>query len=498
VKSLNPTETVFANDRRGARWVALALAAVTLAVFWRATECGFVNYDDPDYVTKNRYVQQGLTAESVHWAFTARYEGLWIPLTWLSHILDWQIYQDNPAGHHMTNVLLHIANTLLLFLLLRRMTGSLWRSALVAALFALHPLHVETAVWISERKGVLSTLFWLLTLCAYTGYARFQAQGSRMQAAGSYAMTLALFVAGLMAKPMLVTLPCVMLLLDYWPLERWKSPPLAPAENPSSETGPNMWTWRCWRWLVGEKLPFFLLTAAFGVLTSSTQPESSLTVAQRIANALISYPRYLWKTLWPAVLAIPYPHPWSWPVWQVMLAAAFLVVSTVWVIRRMRQRPYLATGWFWYLGTLVPVLGLVRMGLYSMADRYTYVPLIGIFLMVAWAAGEVVAKWSRWKPAAGVLAALLLGLCAWRAHDQLGFWTDSGTLFTHALAVTDRNCFAHTCLGYYFQTKGRLDEAIRQYVEAVKIWPQFGLAWNNLFEAQALKNGQKNSDRKNE
>ena len=499
MKSPNPTETGFANDRRGAHWVALALAVVTLAVFWRATECGFINYDDPDFVTKNSHVQQGLTAESLRWVFTTRYEGLWIPLTWFSHTLDWQIYGDNPAGHHLTSVLLHTANTLLLFLLLRWLTGSLWRSAFVAALFALHPLHVETVAWISERKGVLSTLFWLLTLCAYTRYARFQAQGSRMQAAGSYATALAMFACGLMTKPIVVTVPCVLLLLDYWPLERWKSQPLAPAENPPPETGPKVWPWRRWCWLVVEKLPFFLLTAVFGALTASTQPASFLTLGQRIGNALVAYPRYLWKTLWPAVLAMPYPFPrtWGWPIGLVILAVVFLIMITRWVTRRARRQPYLATGWFWFLGTLAPVLGVVRMGPYSLADRYTYISLIGIFLMVAWAAGEAVAKWSRWKPAVGALAALLLGLCAWRAHDQLGFWTDSGTLFTHTLAVTDRNCFAHTCLGYYFQTKGRLDDAISHYTEAVKIWPQFGMAWNNLFDAQALKNGQKNSDRRN-
>ena len=470
------------------------LAAVTLAVFWRATECGFINYDDPDYVTQNPYVQQGLTAESVRWAFTSRHEGLWIPLTSLSHILDWQLYGENPAGHHLTSVLLHIANTLLLFLLLRRLTGSLWRSGLVAALFALHPLHVETVAWISERKGVLSTLFWLLTLYAYAGYARFQAQGSKTQAARSYVAALVVFAIGLMAKPMLVTLPLIMLLLDYWPLERWKSP--VPAGQPSQETEPAIWAWRRWRRLVLEKLPFILLAAVFGVLTAGVAPTSSLTVGQRLSNALISCPRYLWKTLWPAALAIPYPHPWNWPVWQVVLAAAFLVGMTVWVIRQARRRPYCATGWIWFLGTLIPVLGLVRMGVYSIADRYTYVPLIGIFLMVVWAAGDVAAKWARWKPAAGAMAALVLGLCAWRAHDQLGFWTDSGALFTHAIAVTEGNCIAHTNLGYYLEAKGRLEEAIRHYAEAVRIWPQYDTAVNNLFNAQTLLNAQINSNRK--
>ena len=494
MKAANPIETASSNDRRTTHWIILGLVVMTLAVFWRATECGFINYDDPDYVTSNRHVQEGLTAGSIRWAFTSCYqESLWFPLTWISHILDWQIYGDNPAGHHMTSVLIHAANTVLLFLLLRRMTGSRWRSAFVAALFALHPLHVETVVWISERKGVLSTLFWLLTLYAYAGYARFQAQGLRGQAMRSYVASFVLFAAGLMAKPMLVTLPCVLLLLDYWPLERWKPLLPAPTGKPSTAMGPMTGMWRRLLW---EKTPFVLLTVVFGVQTASKQPESLLTMGQRVANALIAYPRYLWKTLWPAALAIPYPHPWNWPVWQVILAAVFLLAATGWVIRRRRQQPYLATGWFWFLGTLVPVLGLIRMGLYSLADRYMYVPLIGIFLMVAWAAGDITKRWSRWKPAAGAMAVLLLGVCAWRSHEQIGYWSDSGTLFTHTLAVTDSNCYAHISLGCYLQSKDHLDEAMNHYAEALKIWPGCDMARDNLNAAQAFKNKQKGVQQK--
>jgi protein O-mannosyl-transferase len=480
--------------------MALALAAVTLAVFWRATACGFINYDDPVYVTRNPHVQEGLTADSVRSAFTSRYDGLWIPLTMLSHTLDWQLYRDNPAGHHLTSLLLHVANTLLLFLLLRRITGSLWRSGLVAALFALHPLHVETVVWISERKGVLSTLFWLLTLHAYAGYAQSQSQGLKVQATRNYVAALVLFVIGLMVKPMLVTLPIVMLLLDYWPLERWKSRPTATADNAPSETVANMWAWRRWRRLMMEKLPFFLLAAVCGAVAASEQPAGFLNMEQRIGNALVSYPRYLWKTFWPAVLAIPYPFPRTgdWPIGLVILAILFLLMVSFLVVRRARRQPWLVMGWLWFLVTLAPVLGLVRMGVYSIADRYTYVPLVGIFMMLTWTAGDAMAKRSPWKPAVAALAGLLVGLCAWRTHDQLGFWTDSGTLFSHTLAVTEENCIAHINLGYYFQNQGRLDEAIRHYDAAVKIWPQYDRAWNNLFEAQALKNKQKNSDRRNQ
>ena len=495
MKTADKTDTAFTRDPRGVHWMALALAAVTLAVFWRATECGFINYDDPVYITQNPHVQKGLTAESVRWAFTSRCDGLWVPLTLVSHMLDWQFYGENPAGHHLTNVLFHTANTVLLFLLLRRMTGSFWRSAWVAALFALHPLHAETAAWISERKGVLSTLFWLLALCAYTDYARFRARGLRSQAAGRYAATLACFAGSLMAKPIAVTLPFVLLLLDYWPLERWKTPSQAPVDNPHPDNNPSVWVWRRWGWLTVEKLPFFLLSAVFSMVAASEQPVSFLTLGQRAGNALVAYPRYLWKTLWPVSLAMPYPFPrtWGWPIGVVILAVVLLMIITWWVVRRARRQPYLATGWFWFLGTMVPALGLVRMGPYSMADRYTYVSLIGIFLMVAWAAGEAVSKRSRWKFAGGALAALLLCLYAWRANYQTGLWTDSGTLFSHTIAITgENNYIAQNDLGYYFKRKGRYDEAIEHYniALAVPAWPNYSTAWNNLSDTRALKERQ--------
>ena len=464
MRTSDKTGTVFTDNQRLTWWLALCLAGVTLAVFWRATECGFINCDDPDYVTSNSHVQQGLTTDSIRWAFTVDYEGLRIPLTWLSHMLDWQMYRNNAQGHHLTNVLLHTANTVLLFLLLRLTTGSLWRSAFVAALFALHPLHVETVAWVSERKGALSMLFWLLTLAAYAWYARFKAQCSGIQARGCYTAALLFFACGLMAKPIVVTLPFVLLLLDYWPLERWKQ-----ADN---ETGTPPFV--RWSRLVLEKVPFLLLAGICSATTFCAAPAGMFNTSQRVNNALVSYPRYLWKTFWPANLAVPYPYPrtWGWPIGLVILAALFLAVVTLWVIRRTRRQPYLTTGWFWFLGTLVPVLGLVRMGLYSMADRYTYISLIGIFLMIAWMAGEAVMRRSRWKIPAAALAALLLGLCVWRTNYQLGFWMDSGTLFNHAIAVTDGNYFAHANLNIYYMTLGRLRDAMAHAEEARRIWPQ--------------------------
>ncbi|MBI5685115.1 MAG: tetratricopeptide repeat protein [Verrucomicrobia bacterium] len=469
-KSLENNETVPANGRGGAWWMALCLAAVTLATFWRATQCDFVNYDDPTYVTENSDVQEGLTADSVRRASAVNFDGLRIPLTCLSHMADWQIYRDSAWGHHLTNILLHTANTVLLFLLLRFMTGSLWRSAFVAALFALHPLHVETAAWVSERKGVLSTLFWLLALWAYARYARFTVEGLKQaQARSSYAMALVLFACALMAKPIVVTLPFVLLLLDYWPLERWK---------PSHAS-------QGWRALVKEKIPFFLLAGIGSLVTFCEAPAEVLTAGQRISNALISYPRYLGKTIWPFDLAIPYPHPANWPGWGTMLAAAFLTITTGLVIWQARRRAYLAMGWFWFLGTLVPVLGLVRMGFYSIADRYTYVSLIGVFVMLAWATGEIPSRWNRWRRATVAGAMLLLCLCAWRAHDQLRHWQNSGTLFSHALQATKNNFLAHNNLGSYLYSRGRHDEAMKHYVEAVNINPQYNLTWENIFCALA-------------
>ncbi len=477
MKSPENNANVLTNSRGSAWRMMLCLAAVTLSVFWQATQCDFVNYDDNDYVTSNSHVQEGLTAESIRWAFTADYENLWMPLTWLSHMTDWQIYRDNAWGHHLTSVLLHTANTVLLFFLLRFMTGSLWRSAFVAALFALHPLHVETAVWVSERKGVLSTLFWLLTLGAYARYARFKAEGLKTRFRCSYALALLFFACGLMAKPIVVTLPFVLLLLDYWPLERWKQ---AVAEQKT-------WTLERWRPLLAEKTPFLFLAGICSTVTFCGAPAGDFSAGQRISNALISYLRYLGKTIWPLDLAIPYPHPSNWPAWETVLAAAFLTAATGFVVRQARRRPYLAMGWFWFFGTLVPVLGLVRMGFYSIADRYTYVSLIGIFVMTAWAAGELSSRWNKWKHATVAVAMLLLCLCAWRTNNQLRFWQNSGTLFSHALQATKNNFLAHNNLGSHLYSHGCHDEAMTHYIEAVKIYPQYNITWENIFCALADK-----------
>jgi hypothetical protein len=368
--------------------ICMALAAAVAAAYAPLWDAGFAGLDDHLYVSGNPHVQQGLTREGVAWALGSTKASNWHPLTWLSLMLDCQLFGAGAGSHHLVNVGFHVANSVLLFLVLRRMTGRRWPSALVVALFALHPLHVESVAWVAERKDVLSTLFWILTMGAYVRYAR-------RPGVLRYLPVFAFLLLGLMAKPMLVTLPFVLLLLDYWPLGR-----LARAEAgatglaPSGEVagGRRAKVWR----LVLEKVPLLVLAAASCVVTFAVQrhgeavmPLERLALPARMANAAVSCVAYLGKMVWPQGLTVLYPYPADRPAWEVAAAAAFLLAVTAAAAALVRRRPYLAVGWFWYLGTLVPVIGLVQVGEQPMADRYTYVPLIGTFIMVAWAAGDL-------------------------------------------------------------------------------------------------------------
>ena len=446
--------------QRPALILGIAITLLTLALYWRVQGHGFLHYDDYQYVVDNPHVRHGLTRQGVLWALTSGYASNWHPLTWLSHMLDCELYGLNPQGHHLNNLLLHIANALLLFRLLLRMTGALWRSAFVAALFALHPLHVESVAWVAERKDVLSTLFWMLTLGAYLRY-RERPTGTR------YLATLFLFALGLAAKPMLVTLPFVLLLLDCWPLGRMPSPrSLLP--------------------LVREKAPFFVLAALSSVITFWVQSHwgavvLSIPLKERLANALVSYVGYGAKMLWPVNLACFYPHPLDGlPLWQAAGALLLLAGVTVAVVRAGRRLPYLAVGWLWYLGTLVPVIGLVQVGAQAMADRYTYVPLIGLFVMLSWGAGSLAAKGPLPKIATAALSAALLAALLPLTWSQISHWKDSETLFAHALEVTDRNLLAHNNLGNALARQGRLEEAEFHLVEALRLRPDYAAAQNNL------------------
>ncbi len=379
--------------------ICLFLVLATLTVYWQVGNYEFVNFDDDKYIIENFHVQKGLTRDSVIWAFTATHVSNWHPLTWLSHMLDFQLYGLNPSGHHLTNVFFHLVNTLLLFLVLKLMTGALWRSGLVAALFAVHPLHVESVVWVAERKDVLSTLFWMLTLWAYLGY-------TKRPGVKRYLVILLAFALGLMAKPMLVTLPFVLLLLDYWPLKRIElgqsAIGLPAASQPSTIANkPGAQAFR----LLLEKTPMFVLAAVSSVVTFIVQKSGGAVGALetypfkiRMANALLSYVIYLKKMIWPQNLAVFYPHPGqSLPMWQAAGAGLLLVVVSIAVIRAGRRYPYLPVGWLWYVGTLVPVIGLVQVGDQAMADRYTYVSLIGLFIVVAWGVPDVARSWRYGK-----------------------------------------------------------------------------------------------------
>ena len=445
--------------------VSLFLVLAVLTVYFPVRNHDFINYDDDLYLTNNPHVQAGLTLESITWAFTSTRASNWHPLTWLSHMLDCQIYGMNPGQHHLTNVLFHILNTLLLFFVFKRMTQNLWQSGFVAALFGLHPLHVESVAWLAERKDVLSTLFWMLTLWSYVRYVE-RSDFNR------YLPVLFFFILGLMAKPMLVTLPFVLLLLDYWPLKRFRlgSPDGGQTCPPSP----------FYLGMVWEKLPLFFLAAISSVITYLVQKNTGAmsTFAMipfhvRVENVLVSYVSYIGKMIWPHNLTVLYPYPKSIIFWQVVVAGSVLGAITVVVLWKVKTKPYLAVGWFWFLGTLVPVIGLVQVGLQAMADRYTYVPLIGLFIMVAWGVPDIIGKWRYNKIFLAVSSLFVLFLLMICTGFQVGKWRNSITLFQSAADVTENNYVAYEKLGEALAAQGKMDSAIEHYSEALRIRPDF-------------------------
>lgn len=461
--------------------VAVALAIVTFVVYVRVFGHEFTSYDDDVYVTKNRSVQAGLTIDSIAWALTTGHGSNWHPLTWLSLMLDCQIYGLRSAGHHLTNLILHIANALLLLHLLRRMTGNVWASAMVAALFALHPLHVESVAWVAERKDVLSTLFWLLTMLLYLRYV--EEPGVRR-----LIPVLIVFALGLMSKPMLVTLPFVLLLCDFWPLGRVAPASIEPAGNPRLLQRHRRKTLhRTVPKLVIEKVPFFVITVTSCVITFLVQQHGGEVVTleeysfeARLGNAIVVYVTYLVKTVWPVGLAFFYPHPLGGvPAWKILGAVALLLGTFVLVIRYWRSHPYLIVGWLWYMGTLVPVIGLVQVGEQSMADRYTYVPLIGIFVAAVWCLSGVMPTAGAYgRRLTAVIAGIILTaccLCTWR---QVIYWRNDTAMCEHALEVTTGNYKAHNNLGLVMENLDRFDDAIRHYTTAVNINPNHERYYN--------------------
>jgi len=452
--------------------VSLFIIIATFAVYWQVRNFHFVDYDDNKYIYENLHVQKGLTLESITWAFTTIQANYWHPLTWLSHMLDCQIYGNNPGGHHYTSLLFHIANALLLFIVFRKMTGRLWQSAFIAALFALHPLHVESVAWVSERKDVLSFFFWMLTMWSYIGYVKHQVFYK-------YVLVVLFFVLGLMSKPMLVTLPFVLLLLDFYPLNRFK---IKLSDN-STNFQHRSNTFR----LILEKIPLFVLATISSAITFYAQKKCGAVgslevypIKVRIANALLSYVKYIGKMVYPTELAVLYPHPGMLPWWKITGACLILVFISFLAIRIVKQSPYFAMGWLWYLGTLVPVIGLVQVGRQSMADRYTYVPLIGIFIIIAWGVPELVAKWRYRKILLTMLATVFITILMAMTWKQTGYWENSITLFEHTLKITSNNYVSHNNLGLALYEQGRESEAIEHFVQALRIKPDCSEAHNNL------------------
>jgi len=480
-------------------FLCLLLGIVTFAVYWPVHNHEFVRYDDDTYVTKNPEVQSGLSQQNIKWAFTTIRGSNWHPLTWLSLMLDCRLFGVNAGALHLVNVIFHIANTVLVLLVLNRMTKRLWPSVFVAALFALHPLHVESVAWAAERKDVLSTFFWLLTMFAYVRY-------SERPSVIRYLITLLLFVMGLMSKPMLVTLPCVLLLLDYWPLERFQS---------SKKLI-----------LLLEKVPLFALSGASGVITYIAQHKGGamavIAFRERVANAIYSYLVYIGKMIWPSRLAVLYPYPADMiPVGKAVVYTIILVFITVLVVYYGQRHKYLLVGWFWYLGTLVPVIGIVQVGTQAMADRYTYVPLIGLFIIISFGAADVFVKIPFNKVILAVSGVMVLAACTVVTSIQLRYWKNSFVLFDHALAVIENNYVMqnnygnvlseqgkpeeaakhiaealkhipnspeiHVNYGNALKDLGRIDEAIEQYKFAIKLNPNMALAHYNLGVALAAQ-----------
>jgi protein O-mannosyl-transferase len=453
------------NPRKQTLLISLGLALLVAAVFWQMTKFGFVSFDDASYIQENPHVRDGLSPGGIIWAFTTSHHGYWHPVTWIAHMVICQFFGLNAGAHHAVSLLVHAANVLLLFGLLVQLTGCTGRSAFVAALFAIHPLHVESVAWIAELKDLLSTTFWILTVWSYMLYTQ---QNRR----GKYWLAVATYAIGLMAKPMIVTLPAILILLDYWPLGR-----MLPANG---KPGVPL------RTLILEKVPFFALAAISCAITYLTTLFSGVVgssaaypLSVRLTNVVVSYATYIWKMCWPDRMACFYPFNVPEP-WKVAVAAVFLAGLSILVIRYWKQHRFLATGWLWYLVALLPVIGFIQAGSQSMADRYSYVSLIGIFIMISWAAVDFLDHKSRmlWPMAVAIVLALSV-----RAWFQVGVWKDALTLSRHAVLVTSDNFQQYNNLGIHLADQGRYDEAISNYFESIKINPDFAWTRNNLGNA---------------
>jgi tetratricopeptide (TPR) repeat protein len=455
IHSVKPADSFFRKPA-GVFLICLLFFGLTLWAFVPALKADFQYFDENGELLRNAHANTGFGWQNLRWALFSMEYSNWYPLTWISHIQDFKMYGDNPWGHHLTSVLLHAANGVLLFLVLKRMTGVLWRSLIVAVLFALHPLRVESVAWISERKDVLSAFFGLLALWTYARYAEeSKIQGGRIKL--FYGLTLLFFVCGLMSKSMLVTFPCILLLLDYWPLERWRLKS----------------KWR----LALEKAPFFLLVvpvsiAAYFAQKAGGQFMLHFPLSFRLETALMGYARYLGKMFWPTNFSVLYPYPDFWPVSQLLFAAVLIFGVSVLAFGLRRQRPYLLVGWLWFLGTLVPVIGLIPLGVQSMSNRYTYIPMIGIVLLTVWAVNDLSKQWRRQSVLIVVGVTLMMGACILRTRGEIAYWKNGVTLWSRAVTVTKDNFMAHYCLGTVL-LKTDLDKAVSELQASVAIYPDY-------------------------
>ena len=454
----------------------LIIAAVTLLVYWQVVGHEFINFDDNLYLTENAHVQQGLTGDSVAWAFTPTTRPYWHPMTWLSIMISVELFDLDSGGHHLVNLFIHVLNAILLLIVLRRMTGAFWQSLFVSAVFALHPVNVESVAWFAERKNVLSTFFWMLTMLFYSRYAE-------QPTVARCALVFVSLGLGLMAKPMLITLPFVLLLLDVWPLERW---PLM--QTPET---PNRFHSATAKRLILEKVPLLLLSIVSVSISIGYAQHREIMISGeavpltlRVANAVVSYVKYIGDMLWPGDLAIFYPFPEVIPLWQTGLAFLLMFGLTLLALMLSRERPYLIVGWLWFLGTIVPVIGIVQAGIWpAMADRFAYVPLIGLYIIVAWGIPDAIKPGAYRRAAISIMAAVAIALLSIQTWIQIGYWKNNETLFSHAVRATKGNALAHNNLGIERAVRGRLDDAVKHFQNALALAPAYAEAHNNLATA---------------
>lgn len=441
--------------------IRLSLAVLILITYWQVQYFDFIDYDDVSYIIQNYHVKSGLTWDGFVWAMTDIHTGYWHPLTWISHMLDYQLFRTNAGGHHWTNVILHIFNAMLLYILLKRTTGETWKSTFVAAVFAVHPLNVESVAWVAERKNVLSTFFWFMATYSYVCYVE-------RPSFYKYVLVLLAFSLGLMAKPMLLTFPFVLLLMDYWPLNRFKS-------------------WRDLYPLIIEKVPLFILTLIICIFTfiaakrmGAITSSDTLGIGVRMSNSLVSYSQYLGKIFWPENLSVFYPYVRDINLFQITAAIIILIFISFFALYLRHTHPYISIGWLWYLGTLIPVIGFIQAGEQAMADRYIYISGIGIFIMVAWGIPDLLKKWSQRNVISIALAASILISLVVFTRIQVKYWKNSVTLFEHALLVTNSNHLAHNNLGVFLLNSGKSDEAVKHFAKALEIKPDYSEAHNNM------------------